>query len=67
MQFDQTETRSSAFWIQPSLCSTSASISASAARTNRLQIKAGNDNETIRITKAVTLVTDRGTVALGRP
>lgn len=34
---------------------------------DRLQIKAGNYDETIRITKAVTLATDRGTVAIGRP
>lgn len=38
-----------------------------AADGDRLQIKAGNYNEKLRITKRVTLATDRGLVAIGRP
>jgi pectin methylesterase-like acyl-CoA thioesterase len=34
---------------------------------DRIQIKAGNYNETLRITKPMTLATDRGTVSIGRP
>ena len=33
---------------------------------DRIQIKAGNYKETMRITKRITLATDRGTVAIGR-
>jgi hypothetical protein len=39
----------------------------SAGSGDRLQIKAGNYGGTIRITKNITLATDRGTVAIGRP
>ncbi len=34
---------------------------------DRIQIKAGNYKETMRITKPITFATDRGTVAIGRP
>jgi len=34
---------------------------------DRLQIKAGSYNETMRITKRLTLATDRGVVTFGRP
>jgi hypothetical protein len=39
----------------------------SATDGDRLQIKAGNYNQTMRINKRITLATDRGTVAIGRP
>ena len=41
-------------------------IDCGAQNGDRLQIKAGSYNETIRVTKAVTLTTDRGTVSIGR-
>ncbi len=41
-------------------------IDCGAMNGDRLQIKAGNYNETMRITKAVTLATDRGRVSIGR-
>ncbi len=34
---------------------------------DRLHIKAGNYNESVRINRALTLATDRGTVVIGRP
>lgn len=39
----------------------------SANSNDRLQIRAGNYNQTMRITKPITLATDRGVVAIGRP
>jgi hypothetical protein len=42
-------------------------INCGAQSGDRLQIKAGNYNETIRITQPVTLSTDRGRVTIGRP
>jgi hypothetical protein len=41
-------------------------IDCGARNGDRLQIKAGSYNERIRITKAVTLATDRGVVSIGR-
>ena len=42
-------------------------VDCGASEGDRLQIKAGRYNEVIRITKRLTLATDRGTVTIGRP